>query len=127
MTQDERVRLESEVVETLGSRELRLARWGHEVLWQRMQQRMLTRLEHAVRKHAMSIWREVCETGELLALMNRARTQPLTPSERRKVREQLLDLAKSVPALAIFAAPGGRLLPSPHPVQCSTAPRCGRT
>ena len=34
----------------------------------------------------------------------------LTAEERGKVRAQLIDLAKAVPALAIFAAPGGMLL-----------------
>src|SRR5206468_1015598 len=34
----------------------------------------------------------------------------LTAAEKAKVREQLIDLAKTIPALAIFAAPGGMLL-----------------
>src|SRR5207302_123907 len=34
----------------------------------------------------------------------------LTDVERKKVRDQLIDLAKTIPALAIFAAPGGMLL-----------------
>jgi hypothetical protein len=36
--------------------------------------------------------------------------QKLTAEEKRKVRAQLVDLAKAVPALAIFAAPGGAIL-----------------
>ena len=49
--------------------------------------------------------------GELKFLLGRlARGQTLTASERRKMREQLLDLAKALPAVAIFAAPGGVLL-----------------
>ncbi|MFY0573610.1 hypothetical protein ACN28S_03895 [Cystobacter fuscus] len=55
--------------------------------------------------------REVRETGELYHLLARAaRRQPLTPEERRRMREQLIDVAKVLPALAIFAAPGGMLL-----------------
>ena len=34
----------------------------------------------------------------------------LSAEERRKVREQLMDIAKSIPALAIFALPGGGIL-----------------
>jgi ABC-type proline/glycine betaine transport system permease subunit len=35
---------------------------------------------------------------------------PLTPEEKRKVRLQLLDILKTIPALAIFALPGGSLV-----------------
>ncbi len=34
----------------------------------------------------------------------------LTAADKVKIREQLIDLAKTIPALAIFAAPGGMLL-----------------
>jgi len=54
---------------------------------------------------------ELRETGEMGALIARAASgQPLDADERRRVKEQLLDLAKAVPALAIFAAPGGLVL-----------------
>jgi hypothetical protein len=43
-------------------------------------------------------------------LAKAAAGQALDASERRKVKEQLIDLAKAVPALAIFAAPGGLVL-----------------
>ena len=39
-----------------------------------------------------------------------ARGQKLTREERKAMREQLIDVAKVIPALAIFAAPGGILL-----------------
>jgi hypothetical protein len=54
---------------------------------------------------------EAQQMGELSGLVRRlARGQPLTASERRRMRSQLLDLAKALPAVAIFAAPGGMLL-----------------
>ncbi|HZH04717.1 MAG TPA: hypothetical protein VEY30_13105, partial [Myxococcaceae bacterium] len=60
---------------------------------------------------ARRLWTEVLETGELSVLLSRAvRGQTLSAEERSKVRSQLLDLAKAVPAAAIFAAPGGLLL-----------------
>ena len=46
--------------------------------------------------------------AELLARASVGGT--LTAGEKDKVREQLIDLAKTIPALAIFAAPGGMLL-----------------
>jgi hypothetical protein len=54
---------------------------------------------------------ELRETGELGQLLARAAAGgTLTADERRKVKAQLIDVAKAVPALAIFAAPGGMLL-----------------
>lgn len=58
-----------------------------------------------------AIVREVKQTGELGQLLGKAAAgTPLNAEERRKVKLQLIDLAKVVPALAIFAAPGGMLL-----------------
>ncbi|HEX9242445.1 MAG TPA: hypothetical protein VF875_08400 [Anaeromyxobacter sp.] len=54
---------------------------------------------------------ELRETGELAELLARAASgAKLGAEEKRKIRAQLLDLAKALPALAIFAAPGGMLL-----------------
>ncbi len=54
---------------------------------------------------------EAQQMGELSTLLGRlARGQTLSAPERRRMREQLLDLAKAIPAVAIFAAPGGMLL-----------------
>ena len=49
--------------------------------------------------------------GELSVFLGKlAIGQTLTPDERRRMRLELIDLAKAIPALAIFAAPGGLLL-----------------
>jgi hypothetical protein len=58
-----------------------------------------------------AIAQEVRQTGELGQLLAKAaRGVPLAPAEKKRVKVQLIDLAKAVPALAIFAAPGGMLL-----------------
>ncbi|MBI5069494.1 MAG: hypothetical protein HZB56_14765 [Deltaproteobacteria bacterium] len=58
-----------------------------------------------------AIVREVKQAGELGQLLARAASgTQLSAEERRKVKAQLIDLARVVPALAIFAAPGGMLL-----------------
>ena len=60
---------------------------------------------------ASAMAREVRATGELGTLLGRmAKGDDLSAAEKRKMREQLIDLAKAVPALAVFAAPGGTLL-----------------
>jgi hypothetical protein len=49
--------------------------------------------------------------GELSVFLGKlAIGQTLTVAERRRMRLELIDLAKAIPALAIFAAPGGLLL-----------------
>lgn len=73
-------------------------------------------IEQDVTSPGVPIWREVLlqevrQTGELSALLARAvRGQTLSAEEGKKVRHHLIDLAKTLPALAIFAAPGGLLL-----------------
>jgi hypothetical protein len=54
---------------------------------------------------------EVRETQELSVLVGKvARGYSPSPEERARMRAQLIDLAKAVPALALFAAPGGLFL-----------------
>ncbi len=66
------------------------------------------RVSSAVTYNLSALATEIRETGELGALLTKAAAgQRLTAEEKRKVRAQLVDLAKAVPALAIFAAPGG--------------------
>ena len=63
-----------------------------------------------VKKHLDNIMQEIKETRELYDLLMKAKESSLSVEERRKVREQLMDIAKSIPALAIFALPGGGIL-----------------
>jgi hypothetical protein len=72
---------------------------------------MVDRVAAAVNENLDAIVKELRETGELGTLLAKAAAgQTLDATERRKVKAQLIDLAKAVPALAIFAAPGGMVL-----------------
>jgi hypothetical protein len=72
---------------------------------------IVERVSTAVTENLDAVVTEIRQTGELGALLAKAAAgTALTAAEKRKVRVQLLDLAKAVPALAIFAAPGGLLL-----------------
>jgi hypothetical protein len=72
---------------------------------------MVERVSSAVSDNLEAVATEIRETGELGVLLAKAASGgTLTADEKRKVRAQLVDLAKAVPALAIFAAPGGMLL-----------------
>jgi hypothetical protein len=72
---------------------------------------VVERVTTAVTENLGAIVQEIRQTGELGQLLARAAAGGrLTKDEKAKVRLQLVDLAKAVPALAIFAAPGGMLL-----------------
>ena len=72
---------------------------------------LTSRLQAAVADNLDRILQEIRETGELAQLLARASAgATLSADEKAKVRAQLIDVAKTIPALAIFAAPGGMLL-----------------
>ncbi|HTT71836.1 MAG TPA: hypothetical protein VMG32_11505 [Anaeromyxobacteraceae bacterium] len=79
--------------------------------WEGFADEMMDRVATAVTENLEAIVTEIRETGELGQLLAKAAGgHTLTADERVKVKAQLIDLAKAVPALAIFAAPGGMLL-----------------
>ncbi len=88
------------------------AEWGELAEeWNEFGERMVDKVAAVVTENLDAIAVELRETGELGTLIAKAAAgQKLDATERRKVKEQLLDLAKAVPALAIFAAPGGMVL-----------------
>ena len=63
-----------------------------------------------VKKNVGNIMKEIEETKELSELLVKATTTTLTIEEKQKVQDQLMDGAKTIPALAIFALPGGGIL-----------------
>jgi hypothetical protein len=77
----------------------------------RLGEELVTSMRGPLDRSLRVLLAEAHQMGELSTLLGRlGRGQPLTPGERRRMREQLLDLAKALPAVAIFAAPGGVLL-----------------
>ena len=53
---------------------------------------------------------EITESKDLVILLGQSTIRDLTKDERKKVKQQLLDICKSIPSLAIFILPGGGLL-----------------
>lgn len=53
---------------------------------------------------------ELAESGELVKLLGQSTLRELSTDEKDKVKEQLLDICKTVPSLTIFLIPGGSLL-----------------
>lgn len=53
---------------------------------------------------------EINQSKELMQLISKSTTQDLSDDEWKQVKDQMLDIFKSIPALAIFLLPGGMLL-----------------
>jgi hypothetical protein len=45
-----------------------------------------------------------------VTLLRKSASEKLTLEEKKKIRNQLLDICKSIPSLTIFLVPGGSLL-----------------
>ncbi len=56
-----------------------------------------------------SIIKEIHESRELMALLNKSITRELNEEEKEKVRQQLIDILKALPLFAIIALPGRTL------------------
>ena len=54
--------------------------------------------------------KEISQSKELVQLLAKSTHKDLDKDEKKKIKKQLLDICKSVPALSIFLLPGGSLL-----------------
>lgn len=61
-------------------------------------------------RNSKRLQKELSESKELVSLLSKATIKDLTPEEKKKVQDQLLDIFKSIPSLAIFMLPGGAVL-----------------
>ncbi len=76
-----------------------------------LEDQVLAGVGQFIERNKAVLLREVREGRELTAaLATLARGRKLDADQRRRLRAQLLELAKTVPGLALFAAPGGLLL-----------------
>ncbi|OWP82886.1 hypothetical protein BWK59_13485 [Flavobacterium davisii] len=53
---------------------------------------------------------ELSQSKELVILLSQSTTRELNPEEKKKVKNQILDICKTIPSLTIFLVPGGSLL-----------------
>ena len=72
-------------------------------------ERLIIRMRQLARKNQRLIGKEITESRELVSLLRKSTTQNLTQEEKDKVREQLLDILKAIPAFAFLFFPGSFL------------------
>ena len=63
-----------------------------------------------VRKNMKRVVNEIHETQDLYNLLIKSTKTGLSSEEKERVKSQLSDILKTIPALAIFALPGGAIL-----------------
>jgi hypothetical protein len=61
-------------------------------------------------KNKLRLYQELSQSKEAMHLIRKSTHQKLSLEEKMKIRIQLLDICKSIPALAVFLLPGGALL-----------------
>jgi hypothetical protein len=63
-----------------------------------------------ISRNSKKLFQELKESKELVVLLSQSTVRELTDEEVDKMQEQLLDVLKSIPSLAIFMLPGGAVL-----------------
>jgi hypothetical protein len=64
----------------------------------------------SIQKNKKRLAKELQESKELVGLLKKSTHKKLSDDEKGKVKEQLLDICKGIPAFAVFMLPGGALL-----------------
>lgn len=63
-----------------------------------------------IRRNKNRLVKEISQSKELMVLLANSTHRDLNEKEKKKVKAQLLDICKSIPAMTIFLLPGGSLL-----------------
>jgi hypothetical protein len=61
-------------------------------------------------RNSKRLQKEIKGSQELVRLITKSTHSDLSAQEKKKIQEQLLDIFKSIPSLAIFILPGGAML-----------------
>ena len=61
-------------------------------------------------RNSKRLQKELSESKELVTLLSKSTLRDLSSEEKKKVQNQLIDIFKTIPSLAIFLLPGGAVL-----------------
>ncbi|MDM9630624.1 LETM1-related biofilm-associated protein [Robiginitalea aurantiaca] len=67
-------------------------------------------VDRLISRNSKRLRKELSQSKELMILLSKSTVRELSPTEKKKVQQQLLDIFKSIPSLAIFLLPGGVVL-----------------
>ncbi len=63
-----------------------------------------------IKRNRTRLATEIGKNKQLMVLLAQSTTRDLDPREKKKVKNQLVDICKTIPSLTIFLLPGGSLL-----------------
>lgn len=61
-------------------------------------------------RNKLRLYQELSQSKEAMYLIKKSTKTKLNDEEKEKIKIQLLDICKSIPALAVFLLPGGAIL-----------------
>ena len=67
-------------------------------------------IKELLHKNKKRLIKELHQSKELVILLKKATHKKLSEEEKEKIKAQLLDILKGIPAFAVFMLPGGALL-----------------
>ncbi len=67
-------------------------------------------IKELLQRNKLRLHQELVQSKEAVFLIRKSTHSKLTEEERVKIKILLLDICKSIPALAVFLLPGGALL-----------------
>jgi len=67
-------------------------------------------IKELLAKNKKRLIKELRQSKELVLLLKKATHKKLSEEEKEKVKAQLIDILKGIPAFAVFMLPGGALL-----------------
>lgn len=67
-------------------------------------------IKDLLQRNKKRLYQELSQSKEAMHLIRKSSHSKLSLEEKEKIKVQLLDICKSIPALAVFLLPGGALL-----------------
>lgn len=79
-------------------------------LTKRLYDHSTTVVKNLITRNSKHIYQELKESKDLVKLLTESTLRDLSDKEQEQIQEQMMDIIKSIPSLAIFMLPGGAIL-----------------
>ncbi|MEC8324014.1 MAG: LETM1 domain-containing protein, partial [Bacteroidota bacterium] len=77
---------------------------------ERFYRRTSSIVKKLISRNSKRLYQELKESKDLVKLVSESTVRDLNKEEQQQMQEQMMDLIKSIPSLAIFMLPGGAIL-----------------
>jgi hypothetical protein len=73
--------------------------------YNRVSEHFISRVAKIAEKNKSRLIKEIQDSGEVLTLLKKARTEELTPEESERIRHELIVMLKTIPTFVIISLP----------------------